>query len=119
MLRNPKVYHLVLNLPLLASVLSQMKPVHTPSYLSKIHFNTIPHLSLDLPSRLFLSDVPTKTWYAFLFTLMHGTCPMSFMLLVLMQKYITMKLFGHVQIYVIFVNATDLEPEFVFYNTVS
>jgi hypothetical protein len=53
---------------------SQMNPVHnTPLYFSKIQLNVaLPpvYISLGLPSVLF----PTKTLYTFLFSLMHATC---------------------------------------------
>jgi hypothetical protein len=50
---------------LLDLILSQMDSVHTtPAYFSKIHAS---HVSLDLPSGLFLSGFPTNILYPYLF----------------------------------------------------
>jgi hypothetical protein len=62
---NPKPHHLVHKNPPLVPILSQIDPVHTtPSYLSKIHFNSFTHLRLGLPSSLFPSSLPTNIIYA-------------------------------------------------------
>jgi hypothetical protein len=48
-------------------ILSQMNPLHTsPANLLKIHSDSVSHLRLGLPSRLFPSGFPTKTLYTFL-----------------------------------------------------
>jgi hypothetical protein len=98
---NPKIHCRVHKSPPLVPMLSQMDPVHTmPSHLSKIHFNIVPHLRLDLPSGLFPSGSPIDIlcrrggpeirplhrdlqWsivlidilYSFLFSLIRATCP--------------------------------------------
>jgi hypothetical protein len=65
----------------LAPVLSQINPIHTiSSYVSKIHFNVDPHISLGFHSGLFPSGFPTNILYAF-FSPIRDTCPADLILL--------------------------------------
>jgi hypothetical protein len=59
---NPKVhYHIHKCLPTL-SIMSQLNPVHTPTFhFLKIHLILSSHVCLGLPSHLFPSGFPTKT----------------------------------------------------------
>jgi len=57
---------------------SQINPVHSlQSYFLIIHFNII----LQFASGVFPSAFPTKTLYAFLFSLVRATYPTHFMIL--------------------------------------
>jgi hypothetical protein len=57
-----------------------MDPVHTtPSYLSKIHFNTV-HVYLGLPSDLFPFGFPISILCAFLCSSIRATCPAALIL---------------------------------------
>jgi hypothetical protein len=72
---NPKVHHRIHKSPPPVPILGQIDPVHAPpSNLSKIHFNIIPHLRLDVPSGL-LSGFPTEALYAPLLSPIRATCP--------------------------------------------
>jgi hypothetical protein len=65
---NPRVHYRVHKNPPLVPILSQINPVRAiRSYSSKIHFNIINHLSLDLSSGLFYCGFPTKIPHVFPF----------------------------------------------------
>jgi hypothetical protein len=74
---NTEVHYRVHKRPLPVPILSQTNPIHTLSYFSKIHFNIIPHLRLDLVNGLIPSAFPTKIIYAVLLTptCTTRTCP--------------------------------------------
>jgi hypothetical protein len=75
-LRNPKVHRRVHKSPQLVRILNQINPVHTnPLYVSKIHFNIVPHLRVCLPSGLSLSGFPIIILYAFFFSPIRATRP--------------------------------------------
>jgi hypothetical protein len=44
--------------------------LNIPSYFFEMHFNTVLHLYLDLPSRLFSLGFPTESLFAFIFSAM-------------------------------------------------
>jgi hypothetical protein len=58
--------YLVHKSPPLDPILSQMNSVHNFHHISVSHILKFSHLSLGLPSGLFLSGFPTKILYAFL-----------------------------------------------------
>jgi hypothetical protein len=87
---NPMVQYRFHKSPPLVPILSKMDPVHTtPSCLSKIHFNIVPHLHLGLPSGLFPSGFSTNILYVFLFVTICATCPVH-----LIYDLITVIVFG-------------------------
>ena len=65
----------------LVSVLSQINPAYDPSHFLKVCFNIIFPSTLTLPSGHFPSDLPTKTLYAPIVTLIRATCPTHLILL--------------------------------------
>jgi hypothetical protein len=70
-------------------VLSQIIPVHSPYYFSwrSILIFSL-HLRLGLPSGLFTSGFPIKTFYASLLSPTHSTCPTRLILQVLISHII-------------------------------
>jgi len=70
-------------------ILSQIDAVHAPppSHFFKIHFNTIFHRCLGLPSGLFPSGLPTKILNAPLLSSISATCPTD-LILIDLTKYI-------------------------------
>jgi hypothetical protein len=72
---NPKIHYRVYKRPQLVPIPSHISPLCTiPSYLRSILIVSS-HLYLGLASGLFPSGVNTKILFAFLFFLMHATCP--------------------------------------------
>jgi hypothetical protein len=63
---NPNVHYHVHKNQSLLPILSQINPVHIPSYLSKIYLILSSYLLLRLPGGLFPSGIPTKIFYALL-----------------------------------------------------
>jgi hypothetical protein len=74
--QEPEGYHRTHNSSPPVPMLSQSNPIHTPQSMS-LRSILIPssHLRLVLPSGLYPSGFPTKTFYTFLTYLMHATCP--------------------------------------------
>jgi hypothetical protein len=76
----------------LVPILNQINPVHTtPSFLTKNILILFTHLCLVVPSGLFPSSFPTSNLYAFLFGLIHPTCPadlilLGFIVLIILSK---------------------------------
>jgi len=63
-------------------ILHQINPVHaSPSHVLKIHFNIILPPMPRFPSGLLPLGLPTKTWNAFLLSLIHTTQPAHLTLL--------------------------------------
>jgi hypothetical protein len=69
---NPKVHYRVQKSPPLVTVRSQINA--TPSCLRFILILST-HIGLDLPSGLFSFGFPINISYAFLFVIVHATCP--------------------------------------------
>ena len=79
---KPKVHYRTHKCPPTVPVLSQLYPVHNPtSHFLKSVVILFFHLSLGLPSILFLSGFPTKTLYTPLFFPVHSTCTAHLILL--------------------------------------
>jgi hypothetical protein len=79
---EPEVWILFSQESSTSPILSQINPVSTtPPNLFQIHFNTITHLLLGLPSGLFLSGILINILYEFRFSPIHVTCPAHLILL--------------------------------------
>ena len=77
-----KIHYRIHNSPPPVPILSHSNPAHaSPSHFFKIHFNITPHLLLVLPSGLFPSGFPIKTFYAPLLSPRRATCPAHLILL--------------------------------------
>ena len=83
---NTKVHYHIHKCPPRFPILShiQSMPSHPTSWISILLFFS--HLSLGLPSGLFLSSFPTKTLYTPLPAPMHATCSAHLILLGLMRS---------------------------------
>jgi hypothetical protein len=79
---NPKVHYHIHKSSQTVLILRQNNSVHTTQFhISKIQLNIIHSPTVGLPSGLFPSGFPTGNLYAFLFYLIHDTCPAHLILL--------------------------------------